>query len=173
VSHTGVRGTSIGPADDRWTGAALMAGRALEGSGFDVQTLDEGAIRHEIWAKFVMNCGSLPTLALTGLSTSAINAHEVVLALTDALVRETCTIAAAEGIDLDADERVRFSRDLFRTAGGKASMLQDLEAGRRTEIDTINGAAITSADRHGLAAPLNRAVFALVQGREAAMGIRS
>ena len=59
------------------------------------------------------------------------------------------------------------------TAGGKASMLQDIEAGRRTEIDTISGAAVRLSDKHGLPAPLNRAMFALVKGREAAMGIVS
>jgi 2-dehydropantoate 2-reductase len=50
-------------------------------------------------------------------------------------------------------------------------MLQDIEAGRRTEIDTINGAAIRLSDKHGIAAPLNRALYALVKGREAAMAV--
>jgi 2-dehydropantoate 2-reductase len=45
-------------------------------------------------------------------------------------------------------------------------MLQDVEAGRRTEIDVINGAIIRSAERHGIDAPMNRAMFALVKGLE-------
>jgi 2-dehydropantoate 2-reductase len=80
-------------------------------------------------------------------------------------------VARAEGADLDEEERIAFNRELFRTAGGKASMLQDIEAHRRTEIDTINGAAVRLADKHGLALPLNRAVFAFVKGREDAMGL--
>ena len=121
----------------------------------------------------MLNCGSLPTAALTGLSTDAMGRNEVVLRNCDALTREACELAALEGVDLDAEERVRFDRELFRTAGGKASMLQDMEAGRRTEIDTINGAAVRIADKHGHAAPLNRAMVALIKGREAAVGIRS
>ena len=108
---------------------------------------------------------------LTGLATDQVAHHEVVLRLCDALTREACELAALEGVELDADERVAFDRELFRTAGGKASMLQDIEAGRRTEIDTISGAAVRIADRHGHPAPLNRAMLALVKGREAAMGI--
>ena len=75
----------------------------------------------------------------------------------DNVTRETCEIAQAEGIELDAEERVAFQHELFRTAGGRASMLGDVLARQRTEIDTINGAAIMYADRHGLPAPLNRA----------------
>jgi 2-dehydropantoate 2-reductase len=45
-------------------------------------------------------------------------------------------------------------------------MLGDVLARRRTEIDTINGAAIMYADKHGIAAPLNRAMYALVKGLE-------
>jgi 2-dehydropantoate 2-reductase len=173
VAHTGVRGTYIGPAADRWTAEAGQVVEALEGSGFDVVQLAESQIRLQIWSKFVLNCGSLPTLSLTGLGTADANAHEVVLELNDALVRETCDIARAVGIDLDTEERVAFGRDLIRTAGGKASMLQDMEAGRRTEIDTINGAAVRYAEQHGLPATLNRAMVALVKGREATMGVPS
>ncbi len=89
----------------------------------------------------------------------------------DGLTREACALAAGEGTQLDADERVAFNRELFRTAGGKASMLQDIEANRRTEIETINGAAVRLADKQHRSAPLNRAVYALVKGREAAMGL--
>jgi 2-dehydropantoate 2-reductase len=171
VAHTGVRGTYIGPAAEAWLPVAERVVSALDGSGFEVTVLPEKEIRHQIWSKFVMNCGSLPTLSLTGLETAAANGHEEVLSLVDALVRETCAIAQGVGIELDPDERVAFSRDLIRTAGGKASMLQDMENGRRTEIDTINGAALRYAERIGIAAPLNQAMVALVKGREAAMRI--
>jgi 2-dehydropantoate 2-reductase len=173
VAHTGVRGTYIGPAADQWTPQAEQVVKALHGSDFEVVLQTESEIRHQIWSKFVMNCGSLPTLSLTGLATADANGHEVVLQVVDELVRETCAIARGVGIDLDPEERVAFSRDLIRTAGGKASMLQDIENGRRTEIDTINGAAVGLAERAGLPAPLNRAMVALVKGREAAMGVAS
>ena len=65
-----------------------------------------------------------------------------------------------------------FLRNLIATAtGGKASMLGDIQARRRTEIDTINGAAVMFADRHGHPALLNRAMVALVKGTEKAIEI--
>ena len=168
--HTGVRATTLGPAGSAWSAAATAASNALRGSNYEVKLMNEAAIRAEIFAKWVLNCGSLPTAALTGLATTMMSTNDVVLNIVDELTREACLAARAEGIELDADERIAFNRDLFRTAGGKASMLQDVEAGRRTEIDTINGQAVRLADKHGLALPLNRAVLALVKGREASMG---
>lgn len=168
---TGVRATWLGPADPRWQSHAEWIASALSGSAYPVHVEHEHAIRREIFAKWVLNCGSLPTLALTCLPTSEAATNDMVLAHIDALTREACALAAAEGYPLDADERVAYNRDLFRTAGGKASMLQDIEAGRRTEIETISGAAVRLADKHKHPAPLSRAMLALVQGREASMAI--
>lgn len=171
--HTGTRNTAVGPADEAWYPLAARVRDALAGGGFQVDLEHEDAIRREVFAKWAINCGSLPTLAVTGLATDAVNAHESVLRVCDELTREACELAALEGVALDAAERAAYNRGLFQTAGGKASMLQDIEAGRRTEIDTITGAAVRLADKHGVAAPLSRTLYALVKGREAAMGVRS
>jgi 2-dehydropantoate 2-reductase len=171
--HTGTRNTAIGPADEAWFPLAERVVAALTPSGFAVDLEHEDAIRREVFAKWTINCGSLPTLAITGLATDAVNAHEPVLRVCDELTREACELAALEGVSLDPAERAAYNRSLFRSAGGKASMLQDIEAGRRTEIDTITGAAVRLADKHGVAAPLSRVLYALVLGREAAMGVRS
>lgn len=165
-SHTGVRDTYLGPSGGDDLGGARRAAGAFERADFPVNVLPESDIRQEQWAKFVLNCASLPTMALTRLPTAAANDLPLLFEHLDNVTRETCEIARAEGIVLDADERVAFQHDLFRTAGGRASMLGDVLAGRRTEVDTINGAAIMYADMHGLAAPLNRALFALVKGLE-------
>lgn len=171
--HTGTRMTALGPAREQDYGLAKAVVAGLEGSGFETELHHEEGIRREIYAKWALNCGTLPTLSMTGLSADAVNDHEVVLRLIDEGTREACELAALEGIELDASERAAYNRDLLRTAGGKASMLQDIEAGRRTEIDSISGAAVRLADKHGQPAPLSRALFALVKGREGAMGVES
>jgi 2-dehydropantoate 2-reductase len=170
-AHTGVRSTVIGPTSEAWYAQAEAAAEALDGSGYPVELEHETDVWLAVYAKWVLNCGSLPTLAITGLPTAEIDGREPVLAVCDALTREACSLAGRAGIALDADERVAYNRGLFKTAGGKASMLQDLEAGRRTEIDTINGAAVALAERYGEPAPLNRAIVGLIKGREAALGI--
>jgi 2-dehydropantoate 2-reductase len=171
--HTGIRETHIGPSRDEWFDIARNVVSELSSSGYEFRLETADDIHHQVFAKWVLNCGSLPVLSMTGLETRAINDHEIVLGLCDRITREACELAAAEGYTLDADERARYNRSLFQSAGGKASMLQDIGAGRRTEIDTINGAAVRLAEKHGVPAPLNRAMFALVKGREAAMGVSS
>jgi 2-dehydropantoate 2-reductase len=167
--HTGVRETSIGPTSSASRDNAELAAAAFRRKDFPVDVYGEKDIRTQQWAKFVLNCASLPTMALTRLSTPAAYELEVVFEHMDDLTRETCAIARAAGIDLDPDERVAFQRELFRTAGGRASMLGDVLAKRRTEIDTINGAAVMYAESHGVPAPLNRAMVALVKGLETAI----
>jgi 2-dehydropantoate 2-reductase len=163
-SHTGVRDTHLGPSCDDGMVAAQTAGALFAREDFPVHVLSESDVRREQWGKFVLNCASLPTAALTRLPTAAVRDMDVLFKQMDDVTRETCAIGRAEGIELDTEERVAFQHDLLRTAGGRASMLGDVLAGRRTEVDTINGAAIMYADKHGLAAPLNRMLFALVKG---------
>jgi 2-dehydropantoate 2-reductase len=165
--HTGVRDTYVGPSRGDDLATAERASAVFARDDFPVHVEPEAAIRTEQWGKFVLNCASLPTMALTRLPTAAANGQALVFQHMDNVTREACEIARAEGIELDTEERVAFQHELFRTAGGRASMLGDVLATRRTEVDTINGAAIMYADRHGIAAPLNRALFALVKGLEA------
>ena len=77
-------------------------------------------------------------------------------------------VSDAQGIVLD-----KAPEDLFDYAAQKdvaydhkPSMLQDIEAGRETEIDFLNGAIVEFGRRHGVDAPLNEALTALVKGLE-------
>jgi 2-dehydropantoate 2-reductase len=110
-SHTGVRDTYLGPTRGDGLELALRAATTFDRSGFTVHVLPESDIRREQWAKFVLNCGSLPTMALTRLPTDAVDDLPVVFEHMDNLTRETCQIAQAEGIELDADERVAFQHE--------------------------------------------------------------
>ena len=89
-------------------------------------------------------------------------------ALVTGLVDEGKVVAAAQGIELDADPE-----DLIDHAARpdvaydhKASMLQDVEARRATEIDYLNGGIVRFGEEHGVPTPLNRATWALVKGLE-------
>ncbi|HEX6663543.1 MAG TPA: ketopantoate reductase C-terminal domain-containing protein, partial [Gaiellaceae bacterium] len=84
------------------------------------------------------------------------------------LVDEGKAVAAAQQIELDADPE-----DLIDHAarpdvayGHKASMLQDVEARRATEIDYLNGGIVRFGEQHGVPTPLHRTIWALVKGLE-------
>jgi 2-dehydropantoate 2-reductase len=88
-------------------------------------------------------------------------------ALLDALVAEAWPVLRAEGLLLDeAAAHARVAAVASATGANRASMLQDVLAGRKTEIDAITGVLLALADRHGLPAPTHRAVLTLVKRLE-------
>ena len=120
------------------------------------------------WRKVIFNAATNPIGALTGLTHGRVCERPDLRALVSQLVDEGKAVAAAQGIELDADPE-----DLIDHAAKpevaydhKASMLQDVEARRTTEIDYLNGGIVRAGDEHGVATPLNRAIWALIKGME-------
>ncbi len=94
--------------------------------------------------------------------------HQIV----DSLVKECIQVARANEISLGWDYYVH-AMDYMRNAGDhKPSMLMDVEAGRRTEIDFINGKFVEYGRRVGLDTPFNRTMSALVKGLESSIALR-
>ena len=88
--------------------------------------------------------------------------------LVSGLVDEGKAVASAQGITLDADpeELIDHAARPEVAYDHKASMLQDVEARRPTEIDYLNGGIARFGREHGVPTPLNEAILALVQGLE-------
>lgn len=171
VAHTNEGATIIGPYTGDTTAVASPLADALSDAGFAVTATPN--VKAAIWKKLVLNAATLPTAALTGLTGGELVLSQEMLDLVDAVTREAVAAAQAVGIDLDADEQVENVLAICERVGpGKASMLQDVEAGRRTEIDVITGAVVRAAKTHRVAVPANEALYALVTGFERARGLR-
>ena len=121
------------------------------------------------WRKVIFNAATNPVGALTGLTHGWVCERADLRALVSALVDEGKAVAAAQGIVLDADpeELIDHAARPDVAYGHKASMLQDVEARRATEIDYLNGGIGRFGRELGVATPLNDAVTALVKGLEA------
>jgi 2-dehydropantoate 2-reductase len=119
------------------------------------------------WRKLIFNAASNAIGALTGLTHGRI-AEPPTRDLAWAVMAEGRAVADAQGITLDTspEELFDFAARKEVAHDHKPSMLQDIEAGRATEIDFLNGAIVDFGDRHGVDAPLNRALTALVKGLE-------
>jgi 2-dehydropantoate 2-reductase len=92
--------------------------------------------------------------------------------LVDEVAREAIAVARASGYDLDEAATIERIHTVLAGAGdGKASMLQDVEAGRRTEVDVITGAILRGGREHGVPTPINAALYALIRGLENARGL--
>jgi 2-dehydropantoate 2-reductase len=120
------------------------------------------------WRKVVFNAATNPIGALTGLTHGRVCEDEGLRRLVSGLVEEGKAVAGAQGIELDADpeELIDYAARPDVAYGHKASMLQDVEAKRQTEIDFLNGGIARFGREHGVATPLNEAVTALIKGLE-------
>ena len=121
------------------------------------------------WRKLIFNAATNPVGALTGLTHGRVCENQGLRELVSGLVDEGKAVAAAQGIELDADpeELIDHAARPDVAYDHKASMLQDVEARRPTEIDYLNGGIVRFGREHGVSAPLNEAILALVKGLEA------
>jgi 2-dehydropantoate 2-reductase len=121
------------------------------------------------WRKVIFNAATNPVGALTRLTHGRVCERPDLRRVVSALVDEGKAVAAAQGIELDQDpeELIDHAARPDVAYDHKASMLQDVEARRPTEVDYLNGGIVRFGDEHGVATPLNAAIWALVRGLEA------
>jgi len=121
------------------------------------------------WRKLIFNAATNPIGALTGLTHGRVCEDPGLRRLVSQLVDEGKAVAAAQGIELDADpeELIDHAARPDVAYDHKASMLQDVEARRPTEIDYLNGGIVRFGLEQGVPTPLNEAVTALIKGLEA------
>jgi 2-dehydropantoate 2-reductase len=161
--------THIGPFEPR--PAPMEKVRALADActraGLPTHALEDA--RGAQWRKLVFNAASNAIAALTGLTHGRIAELPTTRELAWQVMAEGRAVADAQGIVLDMapEELFDFAARKEVAYDHKPSMLQDVEAGRPTEIDFLNGAIVAFGERHGVDAPLNRALTALVKGLEA------
>jgi 2-dehydropantoate 2-reductase len=170
VAHPGVGPTTVGSfTDGGGDGPERLAG-ALRDGGLEAAVASP--IRPEIWKKLILNAATLPTAALTGMNAGEITAQPDMKELVSDTAREAVAAARALGYDIDEQERLDAIHGLLERAGpARGSMLQDFEAGRRTEIDVINGAVVRAGDESGVPVTINRALVRLVKGWESQRGL--
>jgi 2-dehydropantoate 2-reductase len=120
------------------------------------------------WRKVIFNASTNPVGALTGLTHGRVCEDPALRALVSGLVDEGKAVAAAQEIVLDADPEALIDHAAKPEVAydHKASMLQDVEARRQTEIDYLNGGIVRFGRELGVPTPLNEAITALVKGVE-------
>jgi 2-dehydropantoate 2-reductase len=160
--------TWLGPYEETPFERVQAIADTIVASGLRAEALAD--LRSAQWSKLIFNAAVNPVAALTRLphdphfsaeSESADLGH-----LVHGLVEEGKAVAAAAGIELHDDP---WEMNVLATKRGSAhypSMLEDVEARRHTEIDLITGSLVREAERHDVAVPLHKAVYALVKAKE-------
>ena len=161
--------TWVGPYGETPFERVQQIGRLLVDSGLKADALPD--LRPAQLSKLIFNATVNGVAALTGLPHDGHFAAERDDAdlghLVHDLIDEGKRVAAAAGVELHDDP---WEMNVLATKRGSAhypSMLEDVEARRPTEAELINGALVREAQRHGVDAPLQTALYRLVKAREA------
>jgi len=159
--------TTLGPFGDTPLDVVRELADACTRGGMPTQAVEDA--RGPQWRKVIFNASTNPIGALTGLTHGRVCERPDLRRLVSGLVDEGKAVATAQGIVLDADpeELIDHAAKPEVAYDHKASMLQDVEARRRTEIDYLNGGIVRFGREHGVPTPLNEAIWALVKGVEA------
>jgi 2-dehydropantoate 2-reductase len=135
--------------------------KALADGGMTVSVVEDPWA--SVWRKVATNAAVNPTSALFGCTNGELLADLAGSRVADCLAAEVARVATAAGVAMSEEEARRWWREMAQLTGAnRSSMLQDVRAGRPTEVDAICGAVHREGERRGVPAPLNQSMTVLV-----------
>ena len=153
----------VGSPDETEAGrtAVREVAELFRRGGFEVDEAED--VERVIWEKMVLNCAINPVATLLDCENGRLLDTPAIAAGVQA-AREVVAVGRAAGVNLDEDGwRERVVSLCKRTAKNRCSMLEDVRAGRRTEIDALCGAVVRIGEQYGVAAPTHRVLAELVR----------
>ncbi len=167
--HNGMEFVRLGEYAGAKTERLEEVAEVWRSGGFKVLTFDD--IHKMVWEKLICNVAFSGPCTLTGLTIGQICASPDALAVGSACATEAHTVARAKGIAIDIDDPAAYIVNFAaKIPDARPSMLLDHMAGRRSEIDVINGAIPREGARLGVATPANDLVCALIRAKETTFG---
>ena len=167
IRHNMGKRLILGEPGGRNTARTQVIVEALKGAGFEAEA--SGFIEKDFWVKLLGNVSFNPVSALTLATANRMIADDYVKAYMVAVMRECLAIGRAVGVDADIDPEARM--DMARRLGAfKTSMLQDMEAGKRLEIDGLLTGTLEVAKKAGVAAPFTESLAGLARLRAESTG---
>ena len=126
-------------------------------------------VMRDLWLKLVVNTAFNAVSAVSQKTYGEMFAEPMVQATVQQLTREVVAVAQAEGYDISMEQGWAAVQAIAQTmAGQRSSTAQDLAAGKRTEIDFLNGTVARRAESHGLSVPVTQALWSMVRLMEGA-----
>lgn len=161
VKHNGRGDLVIGAAEPGTQRVADVFARA----GLPCRVSDN--LQAELWTKLMINCAYNAISALGRARYARIAENPWTRELMIQVVEETMAVARAAGVKFPEQDYVALTLGIARAmAGALSSTAQDIERGKRTEIDSLNGYVARLGKELGVPAPVNRTLHALVKLRE-------
>jgi len=143
--------------------------RTIEAAGIPCRAVRE--IEQYIWGKVLYNVALNAPAAVLGINYGKLRDSEATQELMSAIIGEAFAVADAEGVQLGWEKPEEYLETLFEqllppTASHFPSMLRDIQQGKRTEIDALNGALVRMGAEHGIATPVNQTLTRLIRYKE-------
>ena len=168
IAFANMRLMRFGETEDGDSPAMDALAQIWREAGFEAQAFAN--LGQLIWEKFICNVSlSAPSLVF-GQSVGGLLSVPEQWRIALACGLEAHAVGQALGVPFSFDDPEAYITDFARSvAGAKPSMLQDFEAGRRSEIDVINGRVPVEAEKAGMDAPWNRMLADIVRAKEAGL----
>jgi 2-dehydropantoate 2-reductase len=152
-----------------WSARVSRIARFFERTGVSYE-VPADMIR-SLWFKFMINVGINQASAVFRASYGVFQTMPEAKEVMESAMRETVALSGSLGTGLrDADVPAWYETLMKLAADGKTSMLQDVEAKRKTEVDAFAGTMIRLAETAGVAVPVNRTLFNLIRAIERGYG---
>jgi 2-dehydropantoate 2-reductase len=156
----------FGEADNRILTTRVKALQSLFDRAGIVHETPEDMVR-VLWWKFMINVGMNQVSAVLRATYGIFQQFHEARELMEAAMREVITIAGAMGVHLKEKDIQDFYPFLSAMSPeGKTSMVQDVEAGRKTEVDMFAGKVNALGERLGIPTPVNQTLFRLLKVME-------
>ena len=141
------------------------------GAGFRVKVFDD--IDQLVWEKLICNCAYSGPCGISDRTTGEVMEDPDLAAVSAACATEAYAVARAKGVKLGFTDPVAYVRDFgSKIPHARPSVLLDLMARRKSEIDVINGSIPRVGKELGVAAPVNSAITGLVRAKERKLGCK-
>lgn len=162
IEFTGVGYTFVGDVSGKICDDVSTVVDVMKSCGINAVAVEDIVKRK--WIKTVINSVINPITTILRVRNGAIIEIEEVWDLALKVLREGELVLNSMGFNVKLEEDLK--EVLMKTANNRSSMLQDIERGRRTEIDFINGAIVRKASEIGIDVPYNRVLMSIVKALE-------
>jgi 2-dehydropantoate 2-reductase len=162
VRHVALNTIILGELNGQPSARVERVAQVLRGAGIGCETPPD--IRVALWEKFIFLAGIGGVMAVTRLTAGPLRQCEAASALFRGAMDEAWAVGRAAGMCLAPDLVERKWQEVLRLpAGAHGSMLQDLKAGRRLELEALNGTVVRRGGELSVPTPLNFAVYAALK----------
>lgn len=164
VIHTGFGNTIVGCIYNKYQYELKKITKLFSDAGFKPETTNE--IKNVIWKKIMVNVGINPLGTLLNV-TNGLIPQKIPEKMIKKILNEAIEVAKKENVSINLKDAYDSVIDVcHKTKNNRNSMLQDIDNGKKTEIDFINGAIVFLAKKYDIEVPYNELITALIKGIE-------